>query len=132
MPRQWVQIAGRQAIARSDERDGHVLGVFTDAYEPHQYTEYLLTAVGNILDDSLAISSAGVLRGGAVAWVEVSVGGAVGRHGARRAAGRQHLRAPPQPDHARPAGAEHAPGRSPGPTSGSTVTPGRCSRTWCG
>src|SRR5699024_7729960 len=27
----------------------------------------------NILDDSLAISSAGVLRGGAVAWVDVSV-----------------------------------------------------------
>jgi len=73
MPRRWVQIEGRQAIARSDEDDGHVLGVFTDAYEPHQYTEYLLTAVGNILDDSLSISSAGVLRGGAVAWVEVSV-----------------------------------------------------------
>ncbi|PYG01961.1 phage/plasmid-like protein TIGR03299 [Georgenia satyanarayanai] len=73
MPRRWVQIEGRQAIARSDEDDGHVLGVFTDAYEAHQYTEYLLTAVGNILDDSLSISSAGVLRGGAVAWVEVSV-----------------------------------------------------------
>ncbi len=73
MPRRWVQIEGRQAIARSDEDDGHVLGVFTDAYEPHQYREYLLTAVGNILDDSLSISSAGVLRGGAVAWVEVSV-----------------------------------------------------------
>ncbi|WP_324651015.1 DUF932 domain-containing protein [Georgenia sp. H159] len=73
MPMRWVQIDGRQAIARSDEDDGHVLGVFTDAYEPHQYTEYLLTAVGNILDDSLSISSAGVLRGGAVAWVEVSV-----------------------------------------------------------
>lgn len=73
MPRQWVQIEGRQAIARSDEDDGHVLGVFTDAYEAHQYTEYLLTAVTNILDDSLSISSAGVLRKGAVAWVEVSV-----------------------------------------------------------
>ncbi len=73
MPRRWVQIKGRQAIARSDEDDGHVLGVFTDAYEPHQYSEYLLTAVGDILDDSLSISSAGVLRGGAVAWVEVSV-----------------------------------------------------------
>jgi len=73
MPRRWVQIEGRQAIARSDEDNGHVLGIFTDAYEPHPYTEFLLTAVGNILDDSLSISSAGVLRGGAVAWVEVSV-----------------------------------------------------------
>ena len=29
--------------------------------------------MANILDDDLSISSAGLLRGGAVAWVEVSV-----------------------------------------------------------
>jgi phage/plasmid-like protein (TIGR03299 family) len=31
------------------------------------------STVANILDDSLSISSAGLLRGGAIAWVEVSV-----------------------------------------------------------
>ncbi|MEE6286651.1 DUF932 domain-containing protein [Georgenia sp. MJ173] len=71
MPMRWEGVAGRQAITRSD--NGHVLGVFTDRYEPHQYTDYLLATVENILDDSLSISSAGVLRDGAAAWVEVSV-----------------------------------------------------------
>src|SRR6478735_12331906 len=50
-----------------------VMGIFTTGYVMHQYREWLLTTVGNILDDTLAISSAGLLRGGAVAWVEVSV-----------------------------------------------------------
>ncbi|KAE8765559.1 DUF932 domain-containing protein [Georgenia thermotolerans] len=72
-PMRWMVVPGRQAIVRSDRRDGHVLGVFTDAYVPHPYTEYLLTSLANIVDDSLSVSSAGLLKGGAVAWVEVSV-----------------------------------------------------------
>ena len=48
------------------------------AYSPtattaHQYDEWLLGTVANILDDDLCVSSAGLLREGAVAWVEVSV-----------------------------------------------------------
>lgn len=39
----------------------------------HQYRQWLLTTVADILDDTLAIRSAGLLRGGAIAWVEVSV-----------------------------------------------------------
>ncbi len=39
----------------------------------HQYETWLLETVANILDDDLSISSAGLLRGGAIAWVEVSV-----------------------------------------------------------
>src|SRR4051812_36581484 len=39
----------------------------------HQCDEWLLTTVANILDDDLTISSAGLLREGAIAWVEVSV-----------------------------------------------------------
>ena len=39
----------------------------------HQYREWLVGTVANILDDDLSISSAGLLREGAVAWVEVSV-----------------------------------------------------------
>lgn len=61
----------RQAITRSD--NGHVMGIFTDGYEPHPYDEWLLTTVANILDDDLHIGSAGLLRGGAVAWVSVEM-----------------------------------------------------------
>jgi len=53
------------------------MGVFTDGYVMHPYEEWLLTTVANILDDDLSISSAGLLREGAVAWVEVSVPEAV-------------------------------------------------------
>jgi phage/plasmid-like protein (TIGR03299 family) len=61
----------RQAITRSDNE--HVMGIFTDGYEPHPYDEWLLTTVANILDDELHIGSAGLLRGGAVAWVSVEM-----------------------------------------------------------
>jgi hypothetical protein len=53
--------------------DATVMGVFGSGYVRHQYSEWLLTTVADLLDDDLAISSAGLLRGGAVAWVEVSV-----------------------------------------------------------
>jgi phage/plasmid-like protein (TIGR03299 family) len=61
----------RQAITRSDNE--HVMGIFTGDYEPHPYDEWLLTTVANILDDDLHIGSAGLLRGGAVAWVSVEM-----------------------------------------------------------
>lgn len=63
----------RKAIVRSDRTDGHVMGIFTDSYTPHPYREWLLETVANLLDDDLSISSAGLLRDGAIAWVEVSV-----------------------------------------------------------
>lgn len=70
-PACWEIIPDRQAISRSD--NGHAMGIFTDGYQPHQYDQWLLTTVANILDDGLTISSAGLLRQGAIAWVEVSV-----------------------------------------------------------
>ncbi|MEV7428326.1 DUF932 domain-containing protein [Nocardioides sp. NPDC092400] len=70
-PLRWKLIDGRQAITRDDTH--HVLGIFADSYAMHQYREWLLTTVADILDDDLGISSAGLLRGGAIAWVEVSV-----------------------------------------------------------
>jgi phage/plasmid-like protein (TIGR03299 family) len=70
-PARWAYVEDRQAICRSD--NDHVMGIFTTGYERHQYQEWLLHTVANILDDDLSISSAGLLRGGAVAWVEVSV-----------------------------------------------------------
>jgi len=71
LPARWHVLPDRQAICRSD--NDAVMGVFTRGYEMHQYEEWLLTTVADILDDDLSISSAGLLRGGAVAWVEVSV-----------------------------------------------------------
>lgn len=71
VPMSWAEIPGRQAITRSDT--GQVMGIFAAGYLMHQYYEWLLTTVANILDDTLSISSAGLLRDGAIAWVEVSI-----------------------------------------------------------
>src|SRR5664279_2706333 len=71
MPIRFQRVPGRKAIAASD--DYSVLGVFKDGYQPHQYEDWLLNNVAKILDDNLSISSAGLLRNRAVAWVEVSV-----------------------------------------------------------
>lgn len=70
-PMKWTVQEDRQAIARSD--NNFVMGLFKDGYEPHQYTEWLINTVSNIMGDTLHISSAGLLRQGAIAWVEVSV-----------------------------------------------------------
>jgi phage/plasmid-like protein (TIGR03299 family) len=72
-PVRWAVVPDRQAICRSDNTGGEVMGIFGPGYVRHQYSEWLLTSVANLLDDDLAISSAGLLRGGAIAWVEVSV-----------------------------------------------------------
>jgi phage/plasmid-like protein (TIGR03299 family) len=68
---EYAPAPGRQAIVRGDT--GAVLGVFKDGYEIHQYREWLLNQVANILDDDLAIGSAGLLKDGAQAWVSVEV-----------------------------------------------------------
>ena len=68
-----MPVPGRQAICRSDDTTGQVLGIFGDGYVRHQYRDWLVQSVANLLDDDLAISSAGLLRGGAIAWVEVSI-----------------------------------------------------------
>lgn len=68
----------RQAVIRpagafGPEDPGAILGLFKDGYSIHQFREWLLGTVGQILDDELSIGSAGLLRGGAVAWVSVEV-----------------------------------------------------------
>jgi phage/plasmid-like protein (TIGR03299 family) len=70
-PARWVEVPDKQAITRSDT--GEVMGIFAPGYARHQYREWLLSTVAEIIDDDLSISSAGLLRGGAIAWVEVSV-----------------------------------------------------------
>lgn len=52
---------------------GAIFGYFSDKYEIHQYRDWLVTQVGNILDDGLGIGSAGLLKNGAQAWVSVEV-----------------------------------------------------------
>lgn len=69
-----VSAPGRKAITRDD--DDTVLGIFTDNYQPHSYREALLDNVGAILSTAngdLGIGSAGLLRKGGQAWVQVQV-----------------------------------------------------------
>jgi phage/plasmid-like protein (TIGR03299 family) len=60
-----------QAIVRSD--NNKIFKYFTDSYAIHQFEETLLTRVSDLLDSDLSIGSAGLLKGGARAWVSVEV-----------------------------------------------------------
>lgn len=65
--------ASRKAIVRSDDTST-VFGVFKSGYQPHQYQEWLLNNVANIIDDSdLSIGGAGLLRNGGKAYVQVEM-----------------------------------------------------------
>lgn len=66
-----VQDTKRFPVGRADT--GDIFGYFADGYEPHQYRQWLVEKVEAILDDNLAIGSAGLLRNGAQAWVSVEV-----------------------------------------------------------
>ncbi|MDT9591587.1 DUF932 domain-containing protein [Nocardioides zeae] len=70
-PARWSYLNERQAICRDDTFE--VMGIFAQGYAMHQYDEWLVATVADILDSDLAISSAGLLRSGAIAWVEVSM-----------------------------------------------------------
>lgn len=61
----------RKAIVRPDTQA--VLGVFKTGFTIHDYEDTLITTVSNIVDDTLQIGSAGLLRGGAVGWVQVEL-----------------------------------------------------------
>jgi phage/plasmid-like protein (TIGR03299 family) len=56
-----------------DEDEGDILGYFKSGYQGHDYEKWLLNQVAAILDDELQIGSAGLLKGGAQAWVSVEV-----------------------------------------------------------
>ncbi len=61
----------RKTVVRPDT--GTILGIFKSGYKIHQFKTWLLDNVATILDDDLSIGSAGLLKGGAVAWVSVEV-----------------------------------------------------------
>jgi len=52
---------------------GEVLGVHKKTRALHQYAPWLLDVTADMLDDDLQVGSAGLLRGGRVAWVQVEV-----------------------------------------------------------
>lgn len=64
-------IPNRKAIVRDDTNE--VLGIFTDNYNIHQYGEWLVKNLANIIDDDLVIGSAGLLKQGGVAWVSLEM-----------------------------------------------------------
>src|SRR5690349_13859351 len=64
-------LTDRVAVVRADT--GDIMGIFSDGYTIHPYSEWLVRNVETILDDTLQIGSAGLLRGGAQAWVSVEV-----------------------------------------------------------
>lgn len=70
-PMRWAAQDDRQAITRND--DETVMGMFKDSYKIHQYEEWLLKNVAHLVDGDLAIGSAGLLAGGAVAFVTLEM-----------------------------------------------------------
>jgi len=68
---EYLLVPGRQAVMHNGT--GTVFGVFMGGYDIHQYRDWLLQRVSNLLDDQLAIGSCGTLKLGAQAWVSVEV-----------------------------------------------------------
>jgi phage/plasmid-like protein (TIGR03299 family) len=65
----WKAYPNRKMILRSDNL--HDLGVFKEGYQIHQYRDWILNNVVTLLDGDMGIGSAGLLRNGAQAWVQV-------------------------------------------------------------
>lgn len=73
-PNRLSVIRPRGAFGPDDQ--GEILGTFRRGYRIHQYDEWLLGGLAQILDQSageLVIESAGLLRRGAVAWVQIAM-----------------------------------------------------------
>lgn len=64
--------ASRKAIVHPDT--GEILGVFRQGFQVHDYNEWLIQNTQTLLDaEGLGASSAGLLKGGAVAWVQAEM-----------------------------------------------------------
>jgi phage/plasmid-like protein (TIGR03299 family) len=59
--------------AISHSKTGRVFQIAKQGWTPHNYDEWLLTNVEHMLDDDLQIGTAGLLRGGGQAWVQIEV-----------------------------------------------------------
>lgn len=68
----WRGVPGMIALTASDTGDN--LGIHTSGYEAKQYSEWLIETVGEFIGDDgngVQISSAGLLKGRKVAWVQL-------------------------------------------------------------
>lgn len=64
----------RKAIVRLNrDATSAILGVFKSGYKIHEYDQWLIHNVESLLDADLAIGSAGLLKGGAQAWVQIEM-----------------------------------------------------------
>lgn len=68
---EWVVQSDDKAMCTDD--DNTKLGQFKKGYQGHDYSEWLLGNVANLLDGDLSIGSAGLLRNRGVAWVSIEV-----------------------------------------------------------
>jgi phage/plasmid-like protein (TIGR03299 family) len=68
---QLVTAPGKKVVCASD--NGDFLNTSSSGYQPHQYKEWLLDNVADLLDDDLVIGSALLLRNRGVAAVSVEV-----------------------------------------------------------
>lgn len=67
----YIEVPNKKAIVH--EGADQVFGIFADGYKIHQYEQWLLSNVATLLHGELGIGSAGLLRDGAQAWVQVEV-----------------------------------------------------------
>jgi phage/plasmid-like protein (TIGR03299 family) len=74
---EFSPIPDKKRIYPSDDIS-HTFGIFSDGYVAHDFGDWLLGNVSAILSDTLNVSSAGLLKGRSVAWVEVSVPDTIG------------------------------------------------------
>jgi len=71
-PDRTVTDPNRQVIVRPD--NGSIMGVFKSGYQIHGFNDWLINNISTLIDDSnLQISSAGLLKGGAQAWVQIEM-----------------------------------------------------------
>ena len=69
-PFKMVQVEDRQAVVHGTTKK--VFNIFKDGYKTHQF-DTLLDMASNIIDDSINIGSAGLLKDGAIGWVSIEM-----------------------------------------------------------
>lgn len=69
LPVRWTVQTDRQAIVRDDTFN--VMGLFKTGYTPHQYEQWLIQVLSNIVGDTLGFAAVGVLREGALAYAQI-------------------------------------------------------------
>lgn len=70
-PIKFIQAENRQAILRDDTLG--LMEIFKGGYRSHQYGEWLVQNLSNIVDDDINFGSAGLLKNGAVAFVSLEM-----------------------------------------------------------